>query len=223
MIALSNGHNFEFQCASGALGFDGLGYFWEKPLRWLKVIDTTKFTVVAKTVTTNPRKGNLSMLHPWTCVRLLKHGTVNCVGLSNPGIERWADHYYPRTPHNIAASIMTDSWEDAFALGSFLDPLNLMFVELNVSCPNTEHKLSEKLYKTVKGFKAACHHPIIVKLSSDQTKDQALVEQLAMDEIEAIHAINTVPWNDIFPDKLKSKVVYQEDIFMNMRDKPSEH
>ena len=32
MIKLSNNHSFDFVVASGALGFTGKGWWWEKPL-----------------------------------------------------------------------------------------------------------------------------------------------------------------------------------------------
>jgi dihydroorotate dehydrogenase (NAD+) catalytic subunit len=207
MIELSNGHKFSFQCASGALGFDGLGYFWEYPLRWLGLIDPTQFTVVAKTVTLNPREGNLSMWHPWTCVRLLPEGTVNSVGLTNPGLETWIETYYPRAQkkgYDLAASVESDSWEDAFVIGTFLADCDLKFIEVNVSCPNVGKMTpADMVTKVIKGLKESCpKHPVILKMSFQQTQDEQLVTKLGqLDEIEAVHVINSVPWEVIFPDQ----------------------
>ena len=59
MITLSNGHSFEYMIASGALGFDGKGWIWERPLVWLGLVRPDLFTVVIKTLTRNPRPGSL--------------------------------------------------------------------------------------------------------------------------------------------------------------------
>jgi hypothetical protein len=45
--------------ASGALAFDGKGWPWERPLVWLGLIKPELFTVVIKSLTRNPRRGNL--------------------------------------------------------------------------------------------------------------------------------------------------------------------
>jgi len=91
MITLSNGHKFEYMVASGALGFDGKGYPHEWPLRWMGLINPSLFTVVAKTVTYKPRKGNLRWYCPWKCIRLMPGGVVNAVGLTNKGIGWWCE------------------------------------------------------------------------------------------------------------------------------------
>ncbi|MBI5466174.1 MAG: hypothetical protein HY974_02715, partial [Candidatus Kerfeldbacteria bacterium] len=58
MIQLANGHQLEFLAASGSLAFDGFGWPWEQPARWLKFWDPSVFTVVLKTLTFDPRSGN---------------------------------------------------------------------------------------------------------------------------------------------------------------------
>ncbi len=45
MITLSNGHCFEYMVASGALGFDGNGWPWERPLVALGLIKPELFTI----------------------------------------------------------------------------------------------------------------------------------------------------------------------------------
>ena len=96
MITLSNGHRFEYMAASGALAFDGKGWPWERPLVWSGLIRPELFTVVIKTLTRQPRKGNLRWWKPWTCTRLIPGGAVNKIGLTNPGIEWWCAHVGPR-------------------------------------------------------------------------------------------------------------------------------
>ena len=96
MITLANGHKFKYMVASGALAFDGKGWPWERPLVWLGLIKPELFTVVIKSLTRNPRPGNLRWWKPWTCVRLIPGGSVNKVGLTNPGIEWWCKKVGPK-------------------------------------------------------------------------------------------------------------------------------
>lgn len=65
--------------ASGALAFDGLGWWWERPLVRFGLVKPELFTVVLKTLTRQPRKGNLRWWKPWDCVALIKDGAVNKV------------------------------------------------------------------------------------------------------------------------------------------------
>ena len=71
MLTLSNGHSFTFMAASGALAFDGEGWPWEQPLRCLGLLDPSLFTIVTKTLTRHPRKGNLRWYNPFRVVRPL--------------------------------------------------------------------------------------------------------------------------------------------------------
>ncbi len=69
MITLSNGHKLEYVVASGALGFDGKGWFWERPLVWLGLMRPDLFTIGIRTLTYHPRMyptSNLSWVRPWT-------------------------------------------------------------------------------------------------------------------------------------------------------------
>ena len=79
MIELNNGHKMDFVVASGALGFDGRGWWFEQPWRWLGILRPQEFTIITKTLTRFRREGNLKMWHPWTCVRPVKGGWVNAV------------------------------------------------------------------------------------------------------------------------------------------------
>jgi len=103
MITLSNGHAFKYMVASGALAFDGKGWLWERPLVWLDLIRPELFTVVIKTLTRNPREGNLRWWKPWTCVRLIPGGSVNKWDLqtpvSNGGARGWTQTQFPKISH----------------------------------------------------------------------------------------------------------------------------
>lgn len=209
MIEFSNGHQLDFACGSGALAFDGCGWAWEWPFRWAGALRPQDMTVVAKTVTMEPRKGNLSWFHPWTCFRLLPFGNaVNAIGLTNPGIEHWATKQYPvakNKGYKIAASIMPNDPKEAEKMASLLKPLDLAYVEVNVSCPNLEegHAMESVLHTL--HCVGECKHPVVVKLSYEQAMNDSFVLILSEESrIEAVHAINTVPWETIYGEDAKS-------------------
>ncbi|GEM_PF-378091 len=140
MITLSNNHRFEYMVASGALAYDGRGWPWEWPLRWVGLLDPSYFTIVTKSLTRLPRRGNLRWWNPCGVVRLLPGGVVNAVGLTNPGIDWWCASIGPRVgkfSHKLIVSLHAESAADFSAMASLLTPFPIVGIELNFSCPNT--------------------------------------------------------------------------------------
>jgi len=157
MIELSNGHKFEYMAASGALAFDGKGWPWEWPLRWLRILDPALFTVVIKTLTFKPRKGNLRWYNPFGCIRLIKGGTLNAVGLTNPGIESWCRKIGPQINSRkipLVGSILSDVPEELAKMAIMLNDFDLVALEINASCPNTGADFLRNIQNIVKGVKA---------------------------------------------------------------------
>lgn len=199
MIKLSNGHLIKHVVASGALAFDGLGWLWERPLVWLGLIRPEFFTVFIKSLTRDPRPGNLRWWKPWTCVRLIPGGAVNKVGLTNPGIEWWCREIGPKLDYNkyaIAGSIFGNK-NELVEMAEMLNRFNLVAVEVNVSCPNTGHDidLAQAVIDSVKAVKRVSRHPVIVKLSVDQ--DCLAIARGLVGVAEAI-SLNSVPWKTVF-------------------------
>lgn len=204
MITFSNGHKLTFACASGALAFDGKGWWFEQPFRILGLLNPKAFTVVAKTVTYYPIKGNYNSWSPWTCIRLIrksrKKGLVNAVGLTNDGFFKWIQRDYPeakRMGYTISASVQPDKSHYAVIMGEHLSPLDLAYVEINLSCPNVSHDYDS--VQIIKSLKLSCSHPIVAKLSFDQVNEKFIKD--TEEFVEAYHAINTVPWDNIFPNE----------------------
>jgi len=200
MIILSNGHAFEYMVASGALAFDGKGWPWERPLVWLGLIKPELFTVVIKSLTRNPRPGNLRWWKPWTCVRLIPGGSVNKVGLTNPGVEWWCREVGPTLDFQkfpIVGSIFGDE-NELVEMAGMLNPFGLVANEVNVSCPNTGHAIKqvEMVVNSVKAVKRASRHPVIAKVSADQ--DYLAIARGLVGVAEAI-SLNSVPWKTVFP------------------------
>lgn len=201
-IKLSNGHEVKYVIASGSLAFDGKGWPWERPLVALGFIRPELFTVVLKSLTLKPRVGNLKWYHPWTCVRLLKGGAVNKVGLTNPGIENWCREIARQINFaqvSIVLSLFGDG-DELVIMATEANKYNFVAIEVNDSCPNSGHGLSQAktVIENVKRVKNVSRHPIIVKVSVSQ--DYLAIAKGLEGVAEAV-SINSVPWEKVFPDK----------------------
>ena len=205
MIHLSNGHILTFCCGSGALAYDGRGWPWEWPFRWCKLLRPEELTVVTKTLTLMPRKGNLRWWCPWRCVRLIPNGVVNAVGLTNPGLDYWLRKYYPiakKKKYPLAVSLEARNFEELYVMAKKLNDCNLAYIEVNASCPNSELS-SLPIYDGLVTVKRIINHPVVFKLSYVQAMNRSLIDRLGrISGIEALHLINTVPWDDVYPNKI---------------------
>jgi len=204
MIRFANGFQFDFACAAGALGFDGRGWPHERLWRWFGFLRPQEMVVVTKTLTLLPKPGRFSEWKPWTwgCVQPLGGGSyVNAVGNVNPGIETWIEKHYPRTRkkgYYVAVSVEALTCLESRLLANRIHFLDVCYVEVNVSCPNTPHPFDNiiDILETMIEYSAK---PVVVKLSYGQAMDATFVQQLArISGLQAIHAINTVPWSDVF-------------------------
>jgi len=206
MITLSNGHKMEYVAASGALGYFGEGWPWDKLFIWTGQLDPRLFTVVGKTLTYKPRKGNLRWYWPFGCIRFLNKGTLNAVGLTNPGIEWWGDKVWQGKGSGLSliVSIFSeniDTPQELASMACLVGDLPIVGIEINASCPNTEGDILENTRKIVEScekVKKVTKHPLLLKLSVVHNIGEILPEIKGI--IEAI-SINSVPWKVIFPNK----------------------
>lgn len=213
MITLKNGYSFEYRAASGALGFDGRGWWWERMMLKLGLIKLAGLTPVMKTITRHPRRGNLllwqsrsaqlQIYRPWHCIRTISDGVVNAVGLTNPGLDWWCKYVKPTLPRNsIIGSIYGENIQELEFLAASLESAGFVALELNASCPNTGCdilKNSDFVLKSCEAVWRVTHYPLIVKLSVAHDIE-TIVPQLK-DWVAAI-AINSVPWSVVFPHVL---------------------
>lgn len=186
MIRLSNGYEFKYACASGALGFDGRGYWWERPF-----LTTRNVAVITKTLTFLPRLGNYRWWKPWETFRITKDFTVNALGLPNPSESYWIKNIYPGIKHpNIIPSICPFNVDEARIMTLALNGLNIRGIEVNISCPNTVEKFDPlEIIETVLAYSK---HPVLVKIGISH--DYWRICEVFRNRI-VIDAINTVPWN----------------------------
>lgn len=204
MIKFSNGYKFEYMAASGSLGFDGKGWFWEKPLKKLKLFEPSLFTIVMKTITRYPRKGNLKWSAPFKSICLVPGGVVNAVVLTNPGIEWWCQTIGPNIQQSkisLVGSIFSMNIEELVEMAARLNEFDLKALELNVSCPNSKDGMleTERIITSCERIKKRSRLPLILKLSVSMIDRLEMISSL-QGLVEAI-SINSVPWGYAFPNK----------------------
>jgi dihydroorotate dehydrogenase (NAD+) catalytic subunit len=130
-------------------------------------------------------------------------GMLNSVGLPGPGIERWLDEYYPQLASSgatFAVSIWGRTIEDyAEATRTLAQGApQTAFIELNVSCPNTE--AGDRLFahdpiavsEIVSRCRQSTDHALYVKLSPNTDRVLAAAEAAIEAGADGLVAINTV-------------------------------
>lgn len=211
MIELSNGHRFEFMVASGALAFDGRGWPWEWPLRWIGLLDPHLFTIVTKTITRRPEKGNFHWYNPLDVLRPLKDGWVNAIGLSNSGIDWWIRNCYPRIEkfsYHIVVSFASEDRDECLEMAQMLNNCEVQALEFNASCPSANPELlrnSNKVIEICRALKEVSRHPLILKLNYIQNYLQIAKETEGM--VEGL-SINSVPWKIVFGERISPLTKY---------------
>lgn len=203
MIKLKNNYKLDFICASGALGWYGEGWWWERPLRWLGFICSEELTVVSKTLTFEPVVGNLRWWCPWRCVRLIKGGAVNAVGLTNPGYRWWIEKIPARIEKKgwkVIPSIMPKTREEAAKMAKAFSKCPIVGIEINLSCPNVEHDASVRhAVDIVETVLENTDFPVIVKLGYQDPFKEICLELDG--KVDAFDLINAVTWDKVFPGK----------------------
>lgn len=223
MIKLSNGHELEFLTASGALAFDGRGWPWEWPLRWWGKIDPHQFTITVKTIMPQKWAGNLRRSRPFDVLKFVSRGgseihpisalarrdsiggVVNAIGLTGPGIDTWLERDYPvieRNGYKVIVSITgPEGGQGCAEMARKLNGLkNVVGIEFNASCPNTDPKLLQNPSMVISQchvIKAATSQPLLLKLSYGQ--DYPQIAKKVEGLVEAV-SINSVPWKFVFGD-----------------------
>ncbi|MBI4243776.1 MAG: dihydroorotate dehydrogenase [Planctomycetes bacterium] len=166
-----------------------------------KVVDLNQLgAVVLKSVTVNPRKGN-----PPPRIVETASGTINSIGLENPGIESFLSdeiHRYLAFDTFIIISIAGKSPEEFAFLAkkiqdSDIDKSKIAAIELNLSCPNVAGGLdfstkSDLAFSTTKSVKEVTKIPVISKLSPNVTDIVVLAKACVDAGADAISLINTV-------------------------------
>lgn len=195
-----------FFASSGALGFDGRGYWWNRLFLSRDVYPPSNLCVILKTVLRKENDGN--GLFPWLNVRPIFRngglaGFVNCLGLPSPSFEDFLDCYLSVLDfqdRQIVVSI-AGAKDEMIAMASRLDSFDLTAIELNISCPNAGENLKEntkELADLCRAVTQNTRHDLILKIS--YAHDFVRLAQEAEGLVRAV-SFNSVPWHIVFPHK----------------------
>ncbi|MEJ2673211.1 MAG: hypothetical protein P8168_13625 [Deltaproteobacteria bacterium] len=205
---------------STALGHDGRGIFpytlhpWYR--RLLRAVADTGTTVLTKSATRHRRRGNFIPANPltWKYIRRLPDtGMLNAYGLTNEGVEasagdirRAADQGFRIIP-NIYPEFIKGTEK---AIQEILEAVEIYrrslgphfkALELNYSCPNSEEAVAKNVVQAIQCTrKVRSLFPelfLIAKLSICHPYEFA--QELERIGINALHAVNTIPFNIVFP------------------------
>jgi len=152
--------------------------------------------IVTKGLTQLPREGNFG-------VRIAEtpSGILNCVGLQNPGVEKFVADELPfldALDTVIIANIAGGTEEEYLALAERLSDTSIDMIELNISCPNVkcggvafgvEAKSVEHITRAVK--KACGAKPLIVKLTPNVARIADNAAAAENGGADAISLVNT--------------------------------
>jgi dihydroorotate dehydrogenase (NAD+) catalytic subunit len=205
---------------STALGLGGRGMFpytlWPSYRRLLGAVRETGANVLAKSCTRFKRVGNFRPLNPFTwkyIQRLPGMGMLNAYGLTNPGAPSAAaeirlavdagfqviPNLYPEFAKGTDRAI--EETLEALEIFQFLLGPRFWAVELNFSCPNSAEEIRENVAQGRKcSREVRKEYPglfVIAKISICHPYEFAWeLEHLG---VNAIHAINTIPYEIIYP------------------------
>ena len=160
----------------------------------LSAIEAGAGGAVSKSIGPKPRRG-----YPEPTVVRLDSGTINAVGLSNPGAARFSKRLDSlKGSDAIIVSVFGGSPAEFSKVVRTLDGKNFAGYELNLSCPHVEGVGTEVghdpelVARVVKAVKSATGKPVFAKLSPN-TERILEVARAAVDEgVDGITAINTV-------------------------------
>ncbi|MBQ6298588.1 MAG: dihydroorotate dehydrogenase [Selenomonadaceae bacterium] len=151
--------------------------------------------VMVKCITLKPRRGNDG-------VRITEtpSGMLNCIGLENPGVEKFLTMILPRIKNkmNVIVNVSGSSVEDYGKLAKLLDVDGIAAIELNISCPNvkdggiifgTDERQAAKVTQVAK---KNTRKPIIVKLSPNVTDITKIARACESAGADCLSLINTL-------------------------------
>lgn len=195
-----------------------------------KLVKEKRITVIAKSATRNKRVGNFQLWKPWTwkyIQRLKDGGMLNAYGLTNSGVEKCAEKIGRSIAgdFNVVPSFYPELTKERIAINETIEAINLYrsniqntieglcgiteeeyfkVLELNISCPNAKEVIKQNMEQAL-----ACITRIkkvfpwlflIIKTSI--VHDLDFYPKLEKAGVDAIHAINTIPYNLIYLDKI---------------------
>jgi len=124
------------------LGYDGKGWWWQKPLIACGIIKSSWFTVFAETVTRFSESKNCSVKKFFSGVCLLNGGVIHFNSSRSKGIEWWAKAvgpYVSRENNPLVLSVFAQDIKEMEYIAKMVDRFDLAGVEINVSYSNIKN------------------------------------------------------------------------------------
>lgn len=205
---------------STAFGTGGAGIFpytlWPAYRRLQRQVKDLGATIFSKSATRYPRRGNFIPANPltWKYIqRLPGLGMLNAYGLTNPGVEVCAakiraslqtgfqviPNFYPEFAKGEAVAIAET--QAAVAIYSRILGSAFWALELNFSCPNSREEIRRNVTQVINCVRRlrqeVPHLFLIAKLSLVHPLE--LAQELEQLGIGAIHGVNTIPYELVFP------------------------
>lgn len=206
---------------STALGPGGRGIFPYTLLsnyrRLVRAVKDTGTTAISKSATRFKRRGNFIPLNPltWRYIkRLPDTGMLNAYGLTNAGVEVCAQvirvsltmgfkiipNFYPEFAKGTETAIS----ETLEAIDLYQKILGASFwaLELNFSCPNSQEAIKENVQQGLKCTQAVKQrHPLLFLIAKiSRVHPFEFAQELERIGVNAIHGINTIPYEILFPE-----------------------
>ena len=151
--------------------------------------------VMVKCITPKPRRGNDG-------VRITEtpSGMLNCIGLENPGVEKFLSEILPRIKNkmNVIVNVSGSSVEDYGRLAELLDVDGVAALELNISCPNVKDggiifgTDARQAAAVTNAAKNSTSKPVIVKLSPNVTDITEIAKACEAAGADCLSLINTL-------------------------------
>ena len=166
--------------------------------------------IITKTITLNPRQGNVM---PRICET--SAGMLNAIGLQNEGIDDFVKEkmpYLSKIGVPIIVSISGNNIDEFFILARRLNKIkNISGIELNISCPNIKTKGlvaqdAKETYEVVKAVRKVTNKTLITKLSPNVTDIVEIAESAESAGSDAVSLVNTFLGMAIDIDARKSKL-----------------
>lgn len=210
--------------ASGSLGFYGEGYSYQKVLRPFGC-DFSGATFVAKTMTLEPRKGNMDLhgdgMLPWwrvmpkcIVVKPIKGVVLNAVGLSNPGAEAlFKQKKWQKRGRPFFLSFMAVREKKEDRLRELIEFMRIfrshifefsaaVGLQLNYSCPNVGVHIDDLIEEVNEGLSIAGSIKIPLVPKFDALFPVSAAAKIAKhSSCDALCVSNAIPWGKL-PEKI---------------------
>ena len=128
-------------------------------------------------------------------------GILNCVGLQNPGIDRFIKEQIPflrQYDTKIIANVSGNTVEEYEGMVEKISDADVDLIEMNISCPNVKQggaafgTSCESAEKVVKEVRRYAKKPMIVKLSPNVTDIASIAQAVEAQGADAVSLINTL-------------------------------